>query len=353
MEAQFIPAAPVGFSADQAYRGVEDQQSMMMRASQLRQQQQMEQLRQQQIAENTVLAPLREAQAKAQIISAGSSITNHTEMENLKAQAAAASVGANNEFNEALKLADWNSQSDELSRLQAKYAWMGNVRDDKNNQLYGGFLKAVDEARANAIIRAKTDQQLEADQLKAETMAQVRPVIAQIGADSRVQSAQIAAGSRENVAATTTAARKDIATATHDASMDRTEVRGYQQAAIQADREALKFAENGDDEKAAEARRTAENFRTQAKAKATKPAADTFSVPNVTDKGASSTGVTADGQPKLYTPPSDGQPPAFTPAVKTPGDVLSAMQQMVNDGVITADQARETLTKLGFKKKGG
>jgi len=43
--------------------------------------------------------------------------------------------------------------------------------------------------------------------------------------------------------------------------------------------------------------------------------------------------------------------PALAPTVKTPTDILKAVQQMVDDGVLDAAAARETLTKLGFKKK--
>lgn len=345
-ESKFIPGpdSSRGITAVDSFdAGVNQNQSMMQRASQIRQSQQMEQMRQQQIAAETVLAPLRAAEAKAKIIGAGSAITNHTEQENLKAQAAAASVGANTEFNDAIKLADWDSQSAELSRLQAKYSWMNNVRDDKGQSLYSGFLKTIDEARANAIIRSKTDQTLEAAQTRAETAASARMDASGNSLEARKYVADASAQSRETVAAINAAAKETTAAGSQGASMDRTMVHGLNVAAIEADKEALKFDQAGEEAKAAEARRTAESFRAQAKEKATKPMPTEFNVPNVTKSA---------GQ-KLYTPPVDGGAPSFTPAVKTPDDVLSAMQQMVNDGVITADQARETLGKLGFKKKGG
>ena len=67
----------------------------------------------------------------------------------------------------------------------------------------------------------------------------------------------------------------------------------------------------------------------------------TFNVPNVTAPAE-----------KLYIPSATpGAIPQFAPSVKTPDDVMHAMQQMVDDGVVTPEQARETLKKLGFKSR--
>lgn len=70
-QVQFQPAQPGVTASDLFSSGVEQSQSMMARASNLRQQRQMEQLRQQQIAEGLIMLPLKQAQAKADMVKAG------------------------------------------------------------------------------------------------------------------------------------------------------------------------------------------------------------------------------------------------------------------------------------------
>lgn len=348
-EASFTPATAPGEITRDFNAGFDRSVSMMQRAQLFRQQQQ---LNQQQIEANKVLAPLHEAEAKAKIVGAGAAIATNTRIADLRTQAAAAAPTAQDEYLSATGLADWNEQELELGRMQAKYAWMGNVPE------YKGFLDSIDKARSNAINRALMDQKIEEAHFHAETAAEARMAAAETAATSREAVAETNAGARKDVAETNAAARVDSttiaagsrsasSTANREARATEDEYKASQRAAIVADQNAAKASAAGNEEQAAAHRKEAEQFRAQAKAVHQKPEEPVkFTVPGL------------DGAPekpakKLYTPPAQaGGAPQFSPAVKTPEDVLSAMQQMVNDGVVSPDQARETLKKLGFKPKG-
>ncbi len=348
-EASFQPATAPGELTRDYNAGFDRSVSMMQRASQFRQQQR---LNEQQIAANEVLAPLHEAEARAKIVGAGAAIANNTRIADLRTQAALASKPANDEYLAATQLADWDEQEMALGRLQAKYSWMGNVPE------YKGFLDSIDTARSNALKRSLLDMHIEDAQFRAQTAAEARQTAAETQATARTDVAAINAGSRENVAETNATAKTDTATITsqsrsasstanRDARATEDEYKASQRAAITADQNAAKASLAGNEDEAAFHRKQAEKFRQQATTIHTKPSEPfKFTVPGL--DGAPEKPAT-----KLYTAPaSPGQTPQFSPAVKTPEDVLSAMQQMVNDGVIDADQARETLQKLGFKKKG-
>jgi len=346
-EATFSPAGVGAF--DSFDKGVEAQQSMMQRASNLRQSQQMEQLRAQEIAQREALMPVVRAKAQADQISAVASIANNARMEHLRGQAAAVSKTANDEFLDVMQLADFDTKARELAGLQAKYQWMSLITE------YKGFIDTLNDERlkahGSAIADAHMDQQLEASQLGYERAIEV----AKIGAGSRQAVAETTAGSRETVAETTAkaraasdATRAAISDENRAARVTLTKVKGLQQSAIQADKDAAKAAAAGDDANAAVYRKHAAEYRAAAEAATAEPPPPVeFKVPGAEDTPA------REESPKLYEPPAQpGEAPSFSPSVKKPEDVLSAMQQMVNDGVISADEARATLEKLGFKRKG-
>jgi hypothetical protein len=348
-EATFQPATAPGEITRDYNAGFDRSVSMMQRAALFRQQ---EQLNQQQIEANKVLAPLHEAEAQAKIVGAGAAIANNTRVAQLRTQAALASKPAQDEYLDATGLADWNEQELALGRLQAKYAWMGNVPE------YKGFLDTVDKARSNALKRSLLDQQIEEAHFRAETAAQARVDAAATAADARTYSSDNSlegrkyaadANATSRVESTTIAAgsRSASSAANRDARATEDEYKASQRAAIVADQNAAKASMAGNEEEAAQHRKQAEQFRQQAQAVHQKPAEPMkFTVPGLN-------GAPEKPTQKLYTAPAKpGEAPQFSPAVKTPQDVLSAMQQMVDAGVIDADQARETLTKLGFKPKG-
>ncbi len=198
-----------GRTANQLIGGLEAGQSMMERqqAMQLRQQQ-----ADQQLAEFNAKRPVLEAAAAASLASAHASIQNATRMEQLRTQAAAQSDGFNNEFLDAMQLADWNSRSDALSVLQPKISYMALFPE------YKGFVDAVNKARIDAHGSAVVDAKLEAQQAledakrndavdAAQVAAESRVKVAEIGAGARTETANISAGSRQAVAGTNAAAR--------------------------------------------------------------------------------------------------------------------------------------------------
>lgn len=337
-EAQFMPADRPGAAVDSAISGVEAGQSMMQRASNLRQSQQMEQLRQQQIVQNQVLMPVLKAKADADLVTAAASVATATRMQELRKKAGLVATQATDEFLAATQLADWDEQSAELARIQAKYGWMGVALPE-----YKPFLDAVDKARANSVTRSMTEQTLEASMERAKIASETRQAVVEtqqtgatertaMAAEAGVKKTEIATGSRESIASETRNLRGDLA-----------KYKAAQQSAIQADKDAARASAAGDEANSAIYRRHAAEFRAAAeKELAAEAKPQDFTIPNVTDK------------PKLYAPPTQpGAAPSFTPAVKTPDDVIEAMQQMVDDGIIDAQQARDTLKKLGFKAKGG
>lgn len=355
-EATFSPSGVGAF--DSFNSGVGAEQSMMQRASAIRQSQQMEQMNAQEIAQRQILAPVIQAKAQADIISAKSAIANSTRIQALRGQAAAVSKDANNEFLDVMQLADFNSKATALAGLQAKYQWMSLIPE------YKGFVDTINEERVKAHGSAIADANMER-QLEEENIRYGRAVdVANITAGARRDVADVNAGSRETVATTnadariksaetTATARSDTADKNREARVTIQKAKGLQQSAIQADKEAAKASTAGDEINAAVYRKHAAEYRSQAEtALAEPPEPVKFSVP-----GAD--GVTPEDTPaketsaRLYVPPEKpGETPSFSSAVKKPEDVLSAVQQMVNDGVISEDQARDTLTKLGFKKKG-
>jgi hypothetical protein len=187
------------------------------------------------------------------------------------------------------------------------------------------FNRAVEVAKIGAASRENV----------AGTSAGSRETVAKIGAESRETVAETGAGARVKTAEIGADASKD----TRSARKSLAKFKSLQSAAILNDREAAKATAAGDADNAAIYRKHADEFRAKAEAE-------------LAEAEAPEETVKING-PKLYTPPENpGEVPSFSSEVKKPEDVLSAMQQMVDDGVITDEQARETLTKLGFKKKG-
>lgn len=354
MEAQFQPAARPGYATDAFAEG----QSLMQRATAAKQQ---EQLNAQRIEENRIMLPVKVAAAHADIVSAGSSITAATRQQIARAQAASISPALQNEFLDALNLADWDAQSAALSRVQAKAAPLGQFEE------YKGFTDAVDKARANAVSRALTDQKLEEAQAVAQMAIQGRMATSEnslegrkYAADRGVESRQIGADATIESAKTGAAARKDVAAGNREASMKRTEYRGFISQAIESDRLAAKAATAKEPENAAMYAKHAKEFRRMAEEVNAEVPGPMFNVPGLSGNAAEAPASKAE-EPKLYVPPErEGEFPSFAPSVKTNEDILKAVQQMVDDYSlsggqegISPDQARETLTKLGFKRKGG
>lgn len=331
---------------------------------------------QQQAAQFQIMQPVLQAKAQADITGSMAQIANAKRMEQFRTEANTAAPQAQQEFLDATKIADWDEQANELGALQAKYSFMGNIPE------YKPFLDAVDNARHKAETRALMDKTMEAKQNQLDALVQGRSDVAAQNAATREDVAQIGADARTGAATIGATARTQAAQIGGDARVAAAGVRANQPAEIERlnnRAQALELEAQDPDLDPAESqiyRTTAQQLRNRAgilgrdtgeataatmtqaqqapKPKAARPAGKgsggiapiTFNVPG--EQGAENTPA----EQKLYVVPTDGSPPQFSPQVKSPQDVIKATQQMVDDGVITADQARETLTKLGFKKKG-
>lgn len=326
-EAQFAPAAPVGHEVNAAISGIEEGQSMMQRASAIRQSAQMEQIRQQEIEQRQILMPVLRAKAQADQISAVASIANNTRLEHLRGQAAAVSKPAQDEFLDAMQLADLNTKATELAGLQAKYQWMSLIPE------YKGFIDTINDERMKAhgaaLVDAHMEQQLAASDVAYQRAVEVanisagaRKEVAQTGADARVASSEIANAGRQTSANTAKADR--------DARIDLAKYKSLQSAALLNDREAAKAQTAGDADNAEIYRKHAEEFRAQAEKELAKPAEPVkFDVPGArpedtlaTDEVAPEDTLAQEEAPKFYIPAPSGEIPSFSAAVKKPEDVL-------------------------------
>ena len=207
-ESQFIPGSGSEFQT--IGNGLQTGMSLMERAQAMRLRaaadQRATEMEDRQRAQYQALLPVALAKNQADIVTAKATVANHTQMEMLRAQGATASVDANNEFLQADSITDWYGKADALGKLQVKYAFLGNIRDDGGQPVYAGFLKAVDEARGNAVTRGKTDQDIAAHQKYGETLVSGRAAdvaargsnavdVANIRADSLTAAAETRAAS--------------------------------------------------------------------------------------------------------------------------------------------------------------
>jgi len=382
---EFMPEGRPGEAADNFAQGRTEGESWMTMEQNRQIAAQQEQERQQAAIDehNKMIAmlPAIHAQAQANVVSANAQVALTTQQQQLIAKSAIVAPSAQNEFLDALQYADPQTQFDELGKLQAKYNWL------KLNPQYQPMIDAIDKARGDAfhmltannladatlqrteaLVGGRTDVasiQVQQRQQAAEAARQARITAAQIMAEGRESAASMMAGSRVQSATISAQSR------TNKLAGDLKSLQAGQDAENQAAQEAI---DNNDPELAKLHLRRAQEFQDAATKASTyagnaptepqtapppsakkKPAPVDNSPPaevHFTPPEGLATSETKSSEPKLYTPPSQpGQTPTFTPAVKTAPDVLKAMQQMVNDGVITPDQARETLKKLGFKPK--
>lgn len=135
--------AAYGRSADALFQGIDQGQSMMARAQALRLREQQNQREQ---AEFVAKLPLIQAQTQLTQSNAAAAVENATRQTQLQTQAASASVAYQNEFNDIIKIPDWEEKSAALEGFQAKVAWLGDLKDSG----YSGFVDAVGKARVQA-----------------------------------------------------------------------------------------------------------------------------------------------------------------------------------------------------------
>lgn len=344
---EFMPEGRPGEAADNFAQGrTEGESWMSMEQNRRIQAEQAQQQKDMFIAH----LPVIHAQAQAQVAQANASVALSTQQQQLMAKSGIVAPDAQNEFLDALQYADPQTQFDELGKIQAKYAWL------KLNPQYAPMLEAIDKARgdafhlvtANNLAEAtfqRTEMLTQAKGVQATEAGNVRKDVAQTNADAKIQAAETYAGSRQGVAETNAGARVEAATISAHSRENKSskELASLQASEDNENAAAQEASASGDDElakfhlaRAAQYHDAAVKASTYAGNAPSEPA----KAPPPTPKK------------KLYTPPSTpGDTPTFTPSVKSPDDVLKAVQQMVNDGAITPDQARDTLKRLGFKPK--
>lgn len=144
--------------------------------------------------EYDIMRPVNQMKAVADVATAQSAVNNMKRMQEMRIKAASVAGPANDEFQDALQLADFNSKADALAGIQAKYAWMETVPG------YKPFVDAIKNARAEAHVSAVADMRLE-EQLAATKAQQ----------DARIEAATIAAEGRGNVANTRADAAVQVA----------------------------------------------------------------------------------------------------------------------------------------------
>lgn len=256
------------------------------------------------------------AKSHADQLTSAASVAVATQQEQLRAKAAVDAGPANDEFNSALTLSDWDAQESELGRIQAKYGYMAGLKE------YEPFTKAVDQARTNALKRLMINQQIEAHQTAVETQAQA-------GIDKTVEQ-QAGATERANVTADASRHRTDVTEQRTELVSQRAardnQYKAFMASALQSEKAYQKALADGQPEQAQVFKKSADNFRGEAAKMMVQPEKTTFDVPNVTSK-----------------PANDG----LAPNAQT----LQIIQSQVDSGQLSADQARGLLTALGFKRK--
>ncbi len=343
-----------------AYEGVSSLMERKQRLAMAQEQQDMERQK------FEAFKPAIIAKAQADLTSAAASIANATRMEQLRGKAAASSADYNDRFQEYLTIPDDKGRSDTLGAFMGEISWLDNPALPE----YQGFAKAVREERAKAFTQATTNIKLDEHLQALSDAADARIEVAKIAAGAKTANAQTYSGSRERIAAIN--ADTKLGVEDKKAAKQGIQLADLQERASQAEQDAADAERDGNPKLAQSYRVAAANFRdaiqhtttfsgyapTAPKPKSEDPtpspkARPEDQFPKITFPGqkADSAQPTAAPVAKLYAVDPATKTPALSPSVKTPQDILKAVQQMVDDGVIDPATARETLTKLGFKKK--
>lgn len=151
-----MPVIPT-FDNERGTDFIGEQESLMQRMQNRRIQAEQAQHEQDQFE---AFKPVIQAEAQAKVAGAQAAVANATRMAQLRTQAASDSPNFNNEFLDAMQLADYEASADALQRLQAKVGYMSLLPE------YKGFVDAVNNARVtavnSAIVNKKLDEHLAA-----------------------------------------------------------------------------------------------------------------------------------------------------------------------------------------------
>lgn len=212
--------------------------------------------------------PVIQAQAAVQITGAHAAINNAAMLERLHAKANAESAGYNNEFLDAMQLADWNARADALAALQPKISYLALFPE------YKGFVDTVNNQRVQSHTSAIADVKLEEASYRADELLAGRKYVADVTAGAGVEKATIAAGAKLSAADIYTQSKERQAKIAADTKLSvedkriagqnekqSTQIRSLTNAADAADEQAAEASFNGDEESAKIHRQTAANYR--------------------------------------------------------------------------------------------
>jgi hypothetical protein len=368
-EAQFTPYLPPGGIVDAAFSGASQMQSLMDRGQQMRQRQEMAD-RQREIYE--VGKPVMEAKAQADLALAQGTLQNAKLLQDLRGKFGGDSVAAAKELQDAMQAGDYQAITDKLSQVQQKYAYFNLLPEGKP------FIDTVKEyqlqSHNDAILNRHTlstmdihdeehkNRMAELQLRGAQTKALYEETGKGLSTDARNE---LEARRREEQGDTEGAARLRAVTTKKGTPAPGPVTRSgqvakFNQAIQDADAMALEAEDQGDMELAA---RWHQESADQAQAKKNylvRPAGQNPDFSHWTGGAPANPGGT--GVPGTKATPAKGAPAgklySIDPASKTvapiskdPKEILKALSQAVNDGVITDAQARAQLEKLAYKPK--
>lgn len=144
-EAAFMPGAPAGFIAESAARGLDQGQSMMARAQQMQQAQELAAMRRRQEEAEIALRPLKIQQMKAETANSLMQLQAAMNMQVTETELAPLVGQAQKEFNDIMKLTDPGQKANAALAFSGKYAQFRNTKkwgpqftqfDDIAKQLY-------------------------------------------------------------------------------------------------------------------------------------------------------------------------------------------------------------------------
>jgi hypothetical protein len=161
----FEPGSAPGAGVAAYATGMNQGQSWMERSNAMELQQQEEQLRQQQIQQNSILQPVIQAKAQADLATAANTLVSAKTLQDLRTRAAMAGPQAEQELLTASQIPDFSQQEAALGALQAKYSWMENVPEMKP------LVSTIDNARAKATTMVLANKHIESAQAIADTRA--------------------------------------------------------------------------------------------------------------------------------------------------------------------------------------
>ena len=357
--ATFEPFSAPGEASDRFARGYSQGASIMERAQRRRWE---EEDRSYQQRVRSALEPSMFAKAAADEATANATLTNFARAQQLRQQFGQVAPQAQMEYEEAMKRPTYQEQANALSQLQQKYHWMGLIEEGKP------FVEQLNNTRLSTSQFAIADMKLkEAQEMEARKQQHMIERIQTRGTEDR-RTAEVTGRGQTN---------------------EQKLLRAMEAAQEEGDQEAVQFYQQrlgrlskerpiaGPAHNLNEFDRLIQERRAQgdeAGAARFEKARDAYSTGLGGNDSASSADAWLGLGPETPAPAAPTAQPAIAPAapVAAPAklyvvdptsnsvrlspeverkDAPRAFQQMLEDGLITEEQARQQLEALGFKRR--